>query len=146
GYKSFLFEDILLRRFSVAAPTQMIRLNALKSTGGYPSDLIIEDWYMWLMLSKSGGSLDRVKVILAKYRRHNENLSKRTDLMVRGRNQIVDMYQSHRFYKRARAGVMISNSIDTQMYNKIESLCWLLKAAKLDFLSLGQVRVMKCIA
>ncbi|MFX9457994.1 glycosyltransferase family 2 protein, partial [Acinetobacter baumannii] len=50
------FKNIFLSNYTILAPTQLIRMSALRLIGEkpYPKDLKIEDWYMWLKLAQIG--------------------------------------------------------------------------------------------
>ena len=69
------FKRIIMHKFDLPAVTQLIRLQALKETGGYDSSIILEDWYMWLKLTKHG-SIYYMSEIFALYRQHDNNISK----------------------------------------------------------------------
>ncbi|MDA9589740.1 glycosyltransferase [Opitutales bacterium] len=67
-----IFNELLKRGCFIAAPTVMMRLDALKEIGGYDVDCPIEDWDMWLKLAhryKAGFIEDN----LAYYRFHESN-------------------------------------------------------------------------
>lgn len=98
---SYSFEDIILHKHDLPAPTQMIRLEALKKVEGYSEDIIIEDWYMWLKLSKVG-NLDYISQTFSKYRSHENNISKKVEIMNRGRNQILQLFIGEKLYSRAK--------------------------------------------
>lgn len=97
---SYNFKDIILHKHDLPAPTQMLILTKLKEAGGYSSQIIIEDWYMWLKLSKIG-KLHYLSEYLAFYRNHSENISKKVEVMHCGRNQVLKAYASEKEYKLA---------------------------------------------
>lgn len=111
--KNYRFNDIFLHKHILPAPTQMIRLDSIKNVGGYPNGIIIEDWYMWLMLASSKGVLHRMNYILAGYRRHCGNVSSRLELMAQGRTQIINFFPNHILYKSAvdNANLQFANDL-----------------------------------
>ena len=99
--KSYSFNEIFLHKHDLPAPTQMLLLNKLKEIGGYRKGIIIEDWYMWLKLAKIG-KLHYISEYLAKYRSHNDNITKKIDVMHFGRMQVLDLYSNEKLYKKAK--------------------------------------------
>ncbi|MBV4553013.1 glycosyltransferase family 2 protein [Pseudomonas sp. SWRI102] len=126
--KSYIFNDIFLHKHTLPAPTQMIRSEKLKKTGGYPSWLIIEDWYMWLILASDGSTLDNLGVETTLYRRHAGNLSRRIEKMAQGRYDILSAYQAHPLYSSAVGNAILMSAIDVQIYNKLYAIKLALKA------------------
>jgi alpha-1,3-rhamnosyltransferase len=137
------FDQIFLMRHNLPAPTQMVRIQEIRKAGGYRNDLAIEDWYMWLAITSRGGRLDNAGVILAKYRRHEGNLSKQLMIMELARKKIIDIYVSHHLYKKADANMLIMAAIDRQRYGKMESLFVMIKSMKSSPLEVFQIRVFK---
>lgn len=104
--KIYSFNEILLHKHDLPAPTQLIRMNSLKSIGGYNAEVIIEDWYMWLKLSKIG-EIHYISEYLSLYRSHLNNLSKKTEIMNIGRNQVIDEYKNEPLYNLAKFEVRL---------------------------------------
>lgn len=124
------FKDIMLVKSSVCAPTQMIRLDKLKATGGYQKKFYIEDFYMWLKLTENGEYLESITDVLAQYRRHDSNISSQLKKMHLGRVEIINQYKTHILYKRAIASVFLSFAIDTQTSNQYEAIKILVPSIK----------------
>lgn len=99
-FQSYQFEDILLHKHDLPAPTQMMRSKFLLESGGYREDFIIEDWYMWLKLSEHD-ELHYLNNTFAKYRSHLNNTSKKIDIMNKGRTQVLNEYVGHPLYLKA---------------------------------------------
>ena len=116
-YKRHTFDDIFLHQFYIPTPTNMARTKAIKNTGGYPPNLIIEDWYMWLKLAETNGYLDCLPNTFAYYRRHGDNLSGDAELMLKGKVQIVSLYKSHSLYKEALKKIYLISIRETQSFN-----------------------------
>lgn len=99
--KIYSFNEIFLHQHDLPAPTQLIRMDSLKSIGGYNAEVIIEDWYMWLKLSKIG-EIHYISEYLSLYRYHLDNLSRKVEIMNIGRNQVLDKYKCEKLYFLAK--------------------------------------------
>lgn len=124
------FNDIFTYKHHLPAPTQMLRLAAVKDVGGYREDLIIEDWSMWLFLTEHGGTLDYVKKVFTQYRRHSGNLSGRFEVMSKGRAQILNLFKDKPNYKKACAMASMVDAHDVQTINKWKSFRLVLSLLK----------------
>lgn len=122
------FNDIFTYKHHLPAPTQMLRLAAVKDVGGYREDLIIEDWSMWLFLTEHGGTLDYVERVFTKYRRHSGNLSGRFEVMSKGRTQILNLFKNKPNFKKACSMAMMVDAHDAQAVNKSHAFKISLKA------------------
>ena len=98
--KNYCFKEIILHQHDLPAPTQMIRLSALRKVGGYDPDILIEDWYMWLRLS-SCSDLYYMEHIFCLYRQHATNISKNLEKMRKGRMKVLSFYKSNSLYELA---------------------------------------------
>lgn len=141
--KNYKFKDIFLGRCSLPAPTLMLRLEKLKNEGGYPSGLHIEDWYMWLKLTESGGYVHSMGGIVAEYRRHDTNISNQSQKMQLARTQIVNAFSSNPLYRRAMANAFIQSAIDAQLVNRKQSFIMLASGLSWSFKDLFQKKCFK---
>ncbi|WP_169741478.1 glycosyltransferase [Comamonas aquatica] len=123
------FDDIYLHKHLLMAPTQMLRLDAVKNAGGFNKDFLIEDWYMWLALTKNGGTLDCVDKVFAKYRRHEDNMSSKFDLMHKGRMQIINFFKNKN-YNRAFSNIHLIRSQEIVRKNLGEAFSSLIVALR----------------
>ncbi|MFX1825174.1 glycosyltransferase family 2 protein [Acinetobacter sp. AS5] len=119
--QSYNFEKILLLEHELPATTQLIRLEALKKIGGYDAKVKIEDWYMWLLLAQEG-ELCYLPVIFAKYRLHDNNMHKQTSLMHDSRMMILNEYQNHILFNKAKKRVLWINAFELGLFSKKQSL------------------------
>jgi alpha-1,3-rhamnosyltransferase len=119
------FDDVILHKQTAIAPTQLIRLQALKDAGGYPADIRIEDWYMWLALTARGGRLKVVAEPLVQYRRHEGNSSGHAAKMHAGRIAVLEHFRQHPLYPLAVANVCVSAAIELSCASKRQSLGYL---------------------
>lgn len=107
------FKNIILSNYTIMAPSQMIRMKAIKSLGinPYPSHIKIEDWYMWLKLSEIG-VLKNVQEILVRYRVHDKNTMKNVKLMNKSRLEVLEYFSNSIFYERAIRLLYLINYTD----------------------------------
>lgn len=122
------FEDILLMKASLGAPTQMLRLNKLKAAGPYPEGQYIEDWYMWLVMSHGGNVICSMEQPLVYYRRHESNISSKVDSMNSARMAIINNFRDHPLYPKAKAACFLSAAIDFQISDWKRSWSFFVKA------------------
>ena len=115
--REYNFENIILHQHILPAPTQMIRMKVLEKIGGYKSELIIEDWYMWLKLSQFGNIL-YVKEIFSLYRQHDSNISNNVMKMRQGRLDVLDYFKDSEHYREAINNVRWINANEKYSGNK----------------------------
>lgn len=126
----YLFDELILQRVTIIAPTQLLRLDALRSVGGYRVNLYIEDWYMWLVLSERKFKLRGVDLLLVGYRQHPENSSKNALKMLEGRIKIMSFFAGKTQYKKAMSIIYLSAVIHFSSISKI-------KATRFLFMGVG---------
>jgi alpha-1,3-rhamnosyltransferase len=128
----FTFDDILLWRYSIMAPTQLLRLNCLRQVGGYPDGVYIEDWYMWLALSQRGYKLRVVDEVLVGYRQHDSNISTNAFDMLEGRKAILARHRDNPHYSASLAIAYLWAAIDFTAISKLRSMRYLLASVQSD--------------
>lgn len=116
------FEDMLYGERTFAAASQLLRLELLKEVGGYPPNLYIEDWYMWLTLTKRGYSLKTIAEPLIQYRQHPTNISKDAARMFEGRRAVLSHFQNEKGVNIAMAKVCLLAAIDSTWVSKRQSV------------------------
>ncbi len=97
---TYSFESIIMHKFDLPAPTQMIRLESIRQVGGYDPDIILEDWYMWLKLAQNG-QVHYMNQIFALYRQHDSNASKNLEKMLQGRIDVINSFKDSEHYSQA---------------------------------------------
>lgn len=117
----YSFEDIIIQHSNIIAPTQLLRLDCLKYVGGYPENLYIEDWYMWLALSEKGYRLRVVDALLVGYRQHEKNSSKNALKMYEARVRIMNVFSKKPQYKKSMAIICLTSTIDFTSISKIKA-------------------------
>lgn len=109
--RSYSFEEIIMHKHDLPAPTQMARLDLIKKIGGYNSNLFIEDWYMLLKLSQNG-SIFYVSQIFALYRQHDSNISKNLRKMHQGRLDVLHIFNNEDIYQKALKNIKWINAVE----------------------------------
>lgn len=110
--RSYNFEDIIMHKHELLAPTQMIRLSAIKKAGGYNPKLFIEDWYMWLKLSENS-KIYYISKVFSLYRQHDNNSSKKFYEMHQGRIEVLECFKDHSSYKKAIKNAKWINALES---------------------------------
>lgn len=135
--KSYTFNDVFFRKSKLSAPSVMLVTEKIRSVGGYNMNFKIEDFYLWLKLTEDGSKVIYLNTPLVFYRRHDENLSKKEGVMLRGVVDILDEYREHPDYKEALYRTYLVHAGDLAQEQKISSLryffCALLKMPSLVF-------------
>lgn len=90
--QEYTFDDIFMHRHELPAATALMRLKAIQRMGGYNTDLKIEDWYMWLKLSKESNLLF-LEESVCEYRSHSTNFSKNIELMYVERLKVLNEFK-----------------------------------------------------
>ena len=129
--KYYTFKEIIMHEHDLPAPTQMIRLASIKNVGGYDSDILIEDWYMWIKLSKEG-SLYYMSNLLSFYRQHTTNISKNLEKMHRARFDVLNAFKNSIYYRKAYRKIEWINNIENIISKKEPKI---LKIIRIIFLN-----------
>lgn len=125
------FDDLLLRRrHLIVTPSQLLRTEAVRAVGGYPPNLFIEDWYMWLKLTDHGYRLKLVPDVLLRYRRHAGNMSKQAVKMYESRKMILGHFRGHLGIDLALARVSLMAAIDFSSTSKGRAFHYLLGSVR----------------
>lgn len=122
------FDDIIFCRHTVISPSQLLRLDLVRATGGYPEDINIEDWYMWLALTQRGLKLKVVSDPLVQYRQHDSNSSKSALKMYEGRKSVLSHFKDHPSYEFVLAEICAMAAIDFSRVSKKMSSRFLIEA------------------
>ena len=117
-FHKFAFKDILLHKHELPAPSQLIRKKYIDLTDGYNPNLKIEDWDMWLKLSKFG-TLDYLPQILCLYRLHQFNTINNFELMSSNRLKIIEQHNNNNNYPKSWRNVKL---MEHEYYYKMNML------------------------
>lgn len=100
------FEDVFMHNFVLYAPTQMHNLKDLLEIGGFDANVKIEDWDLWLRLTKKGKKILCIPEFLAYYRIHENNMSADLDFMFTELIEILNKYQDEVLFKKAKFNIV----------------------------------------
>lgn len=125
------FKSMMLEGTRISAPTQMIRTDAIRKTGGYKENLLIEDAYMWLKLSEIG-NLYVLNNTFALYRRHDSNLSSSFEKMQRGRLEFIKEFKYSQHYNSAVKRIKWFNAFESFVHIKAKRPYFLAKMLYID--------------
>lgn len=111
--KIFEFNDLIYTDRFLPAPTQMIRLDALRTVGGFVEGMIIDDWYIYLKLLEAGNKIQYIDEIFCSYRTHDGNTFSNPYKMSIGRLQVLNEFSEHENFKKAFIKVCWDNAFET---------------------------------
>lgn len=126
--REYCFNDILLRKSKLPAPSVMIKKNSIISIGGYDVTMTVDDLYMWLRLTENGNKLAFIDQVLVLYRRHSENLSKKHKIILSGVLNIIARYKNHPAYREAISRSYLVHAGDLAENKNIYAFKYFLKA------------------
>lgn len=121
------FKEVLYRNEFLPTPTLMLLKSPVLSVGGFNPDFKIEDFYLRLKLTEQGGKFYTMREPLVKYRQHSENLSKKTEVIWTGIQDILKEYKGKEYYSKALARSMMVQAHDYQNANKFLGLKFYLR-------------------
>ena len=125
------FDDLLMRRIHlIIAPGQLLRTEAVKAVGGYPPNVFIEDWYMWLKLTDHGHRLKLVPDVLVRYRQHAGNMSKQAVKMYESRRMILGQFPGRQGISLALARVSLMAAIDFSSTSRGRAFRYLVESVR----------------
>jgi len=119
---SFGFREIFLSRYFLPAPTALVRRLELQAIG-YDPLIKIEDWNMWLKLSKSTfKKLVSLSESVTLYRQHSDNMSGNAGMMYEEGMKILSQFSDDVDYKQALAEYELAMSGILALSNKKKSI------------------------
>ena len=124
------FDDLLHKKNFIIAPSQLLLTEAVRAVGGYPTNLFIEDWYMWLKLTDHGYRLKLVPDVLVRYRQHAANVSKQVVRMHESRRLILGHFRDHLGVDLALARISLMVAIDFSCTSKRTALSYLAESVR----------------
>lgn len=124
----YSFIDVFFHNHELPAPTQLLRMDIIKGIGGYVSDILIEDWYMWLKITELGYTLEYLNIELVQYRRHDNNVSNRYEKMQDARLQVLHFFSNNSNYTQALANSYLVVANDFLKTDKKKSIMYFKKS------------------
>lgn len=103
------FDDVFLQRKPIPpTATLMFRKEALEKVGGFNPEIRLEDVYIWLKLTAAGYYIDRIPVLMARYRKHATNTYKNLRFMSDSLLRTYSEYAAHPAYDAVRSRLLNS--------------------------------------
>lgn len=130
--KKYTFNDIYLHKHNLPASTQFLRTKAVRDIGGYRDDLAIEDWSMWLFLTKNGGTLDYLDTVFASYRKHEKNMSSQLKAIHEGRREVLKLFADNPLYNKSLSRIYMIAAHESQSTDRKSSYNYIKKSMQLD--------------
>ena len=106
----------------------MLVKDKIVEVGGYNPNIKIEDFYVFLKISNLGYNFLSTDKSLVYYRRHEDNLSSKSEIMWDAVSEILLEYKEDNNYKHALSRSMLIHAHDLQLTTKKEAVNWALKA------------------
>ncbi|AHG74143.1 Glycosyl transferase, group 2 [Mannheimia sp. USDA-ARS-USMARC-1261] len=121
----YVFDEIARFEHTLPAPTQMLRLDALRKIGKYHPEIRLEDWYSYLKLTQDGSTIAVIGDIICDYRRHEKNTSKNMNLMME-KIDIIKLVTKD--YDKYLGDIYLSISSDAAAFDKKKSFGYLVQS------------------
>ena len=109
--KKYTFNEILMHQHNLPAPTAFIQRESLIRAGKYDPEIRIEDWYMWLKISKIGEIVYLPKAF-SYYRDHLDNTTKKSNIMSVERFKVISNFSNDKNYSLAKQQVGWINCLE----------------------------------
>lgn len=119
---SFGFREIFLNRYFLPTPTALVRRLELQAVGYDPS-IKIEDWNVWLKLSKRNMTqLVTLKESVTLYRQHQGNMSGNAEMIYEEGMKILAQFSDDVDYQQAVAEYELATSAMLALSDKRKSI------------------------
>lgn len=100
------FDAILHSAVVVGAPVALYRMQAIKDANGYDPDIRVQDFQMTLRIASKGYEIHVLPVIVTRYRRHANNLSRKYKVLLDADLRSIEPYRDHPEYQSGRTFVI----------------------------------------
>ncbi|ORC59716.1 glycosyl transferase [Pseudomonas floridensis] len=100
------FDDVLRNAVVVGAPVALYRMQAIRDAGGYDPEIRVQDFQMTLKIASKGYEIHVLPVVVTRYRRHPNNLSRKYKVLLEADLKTIEPYHQHRDYQRGRTEVI----------------------------------------
>jgi alpha-1,3-rhamnosyltransferase len=119
-YREFGFLELFKNsRNAPAAPTALIRRTAIEKVGGWRGDIQLEDLYMWLSVTHIGGKIAVLNDVLAYYRIHPTNTTKKIRYMYENILKTYDLFSGEADYRTVRSRFLVSMFVKASRRDKV---------------------------
>lgn len=96
------FDEIVRGAVVVGAPTALYRMQALREADGYDPTIKVQDFQITLRIAHKGYRIDVLPVVVTRYRRHANNLSRKYRVLLDADLRALEPYRDHPEYQRGR--------------------------------------------
>ncbi len=127
------FNGVAFRTEFLPSPTFLVIREKILEVGGFNPNFKVEDFYMRLKLTSAGGVFYIMPEALVKYRRHDDNLSKKSSIIWGEVSKILLDYKDREDFNRILASSMMVQAHDLQVESKLNGLIFALKACRTHF-------------
>ncbi len=100
------FDDVLRGAVVVGAPVALYRMQAIRDANGYDPEIKVQDFQMTLRIAFQGFEIHVLPVVVTRYRRHPNNLSRKYKVLLEADLKTIEPYRSHREYHRGRTFIV----------------------------------------
>lgn len=107
------FDDILLKKCQLFAPTMMLRRTELDDVNGYWEDVALEDRAITLKITSQNKKIATIKGIVAEYRWHQRNTIRKSRSMLLARLKIYRKFPESESVKVARVRAHYGYCLET---------------------------------
>ena len=126
------FEDLIRQKNVPAAPAVLLRTSSVKEVGGYMSDVKLEDWYMWLLLTSKNYKLKTFSEVVVLYRNHEDNTTKNVEGMFYSKVEVLNYFKNNSEYMAAKKTNLIVSAKQLATSNVLLPLKLLLQYKTLN--------------
>lgn len=121
--KEYILDDILYNRINLYSPTQLYRTRLLKeSIGEIPSDLKIEDIWMYHKLLSNHCKLSTLPYLFTLYRIHGNNTHSKYKMMMQEKIKILNEYRNEPYYYDALTFIYLEHFSVFSSHDKKEAI------------------------
>lgn len=100
------FDAVLRESMVIGAPVSLYRMDVLRQVGFYDPQIRVQDFQMTLRISAAGHPTHVLPVVVTRYRRHPNNLSRNYRVLLDADLKAIEPYRQHPLYERGRVAVI----------------------------------------
>lgn len=100
--KKFSFDEIIGDAVVMGAPGALYRMEAMKAANFYDPAIKVQDFQMTLRIASKGYEVHELPVVVTRYRRHPNNLSRRFKVLLDADLRAMAPFQDHPAYEKGR--------------------------------------------
>lgn len=121
----YSFDRVMLAGFNIPPATILIRKNAVESDF-FDESLKVEDFFLWLKLTKKGGVISVLPETLAQYRLHSSNTTGNLALIAKYHHITIDRFQDMEVYQRAKTIWSLFSFRQLSRHYKLEAIKYIM--------------------